>query len=266
MKKPMNKIDHYRMQLRKVRDVEAFLLKESGLPGPRGNLELAQACAEELPGRVLHGYLKYTPQRAPTNTPHEFLAFCGTLGLGAPAARGDERAWRRLYELASDPRWRVREAVAMALQRVGRTDMEMLMSRMRAWRTGGPLVRRAVAAGLCEPDLLARKRDVLRTLRLLAYFTAAFAKAAKPVDRDGLVLRQGLGYCWSVAIAAHPKAGKLAFEKLIPPTSADIRWIVKENLSKNRLVRMDPSWVAECLRRLTQARTDRGRSPRKQLR
>jgi hypothetical protein len=259
MKKSTNKIDHYRMQLRKVRDVEAFLLKESGLPGPRGNLELAQACAEELPERVLRGYLKYTPQQAPTNTPHEFLAFCGTLGLGAPAARGHKQAWRRLFELASDPRWRVREAVAMALQRVGRTDMEMLMSRMRAWRSGGPLVRRAVAAGLCEPDLLARKRDVLRTLRLLAYFTAAFA-TAKPVDRDELILRQGLGYCWSVAIAAHPKAGKLAFEKLIPPTSADIRWIVKENLSKNRLVRMDPSWVAECRRRLTQARTDTGGS------
>lgn len=88
----MNKIDFYRQQLRAARNVEALLLKESGLPGPRGNLELAQACVEELPARTLRAYLKYTPQRAPTNAPHEFLAFCGTLGLGIPAARGAERA------------------------------------------------------------------------------------------------------------------------------------------------------------------------------
>ena len=257
----MNKIDLYRQRLRGARDVEALLLRESGLPGPRGNLELAQASVEELTPRTLNAYLKYTPQRAPTNTPHEFLAFCGTLGLGIPAARGEERAWRRLRLLASDPRWRIREAVAMALQRVGRSDMGMLFTRLQPWRGDNPLVQRAVAAGLCEPDLLRRKRDVTRTLAVLAGLTAPFTRAAGRADPERLVLRQALGYCWSVAIVAHPEAGKRAFEKLLPPASPDMLWIVKENLSKNRLTRMDPAWVAACRRRIAAGNSRPAGSP-----
>jgi len=259
----MSKIDLYRQRLRAARDVEALLLKESGLPGPRGNLELAQASVEELTPRTLNAYLKYTPQRAPTNTPHEFLAFCGTLGLGIPATRGEERAWRRLRFQASDPRWRVREAVAMALQRVGRSDMGMLFTRLQSWRSDGPLVRRAVAAGLCEPDLLRRKRDVARTLSTLAALTTPFKRTAGRLDPEQLVLRQALGYCWSVAIAAHPQAGKPAFEKLLPPASPHVLWIVKENLSKNRLARMDPAWVAACRRRIAAGTAHLGPSPKR---
>lgn len=43
----MNKVEIYRQQLRQLMDWEPFLLKESGLPGPRGNIELAQVVAEE---------------------------------------------------------------------------------------------------------------------------------------------------------------------------------------------------------------------------
>jgi hypothetical protein len=258
----VNRIDEYRAKLRTVPDLEPFLLAESGLPGPRGNLELAQACALELPASVLTRFLKYTPQRAPSNTPHEFLAFCGVLGLGGPAARGDERAWQRLRQLARDPRWRVREAVAMALQHVGRSDMAMLLARMRGWLSDAPLVQRALAAGLCEPDLLTRERDVAHVLRFLARVTAQFARP-KPKDDDRLVLRQALGYCWSVAVAAQPALGKPAFERLTPPASADVLWIVKENLGKKRLARMDAAWVAQCQRRLTHAAAASGSSKRR---
>ncbi len=259
----LTKIDLYRHRLRAVQDVEALLLKESGLPGPRGNLELAQASVEELPARTLNAYLKYTPQRAPTNTPREFLAFCGTLGLGIPAARGQERAWRRLRLLARDPRWRIREAVAMALQRVGRTDMDMLFTRLQSWRSDSPLVRRAIAAGLCEPDLLRRKRDVARTLSILTTLSTPFKRTAGRLDPERLVLRQALGYCWSVAIAAHPQAGKRAFEKLLPPAGPDLLWIVKENLSKKRLARMDPAWVADCRRGVAAGSAHPGTSPKR---
>ncbi len=43
----MTKIDAYRAELRRIADWEAFLRAESRLPGPRSNLELAQAVAEE---------------------------------------------------------------------------------------------------------------------------------------------------------------------------------------------------------------------------
>jgi len=46
----VSKREHYREILRSLSslsDWESFLLNESGLPGPRANLELAQAAADE---------------------------------------------------------------------------------------------------------------------------------------------------------------------------------------------------------------------------
>jgi len=43
----MSRIETYKLALRALTDWEPYLLAESGLPGPRGNLELAQAVAGE---------------------------------------------------------------------------------------------------------------------------------------------------------------------------------------------------------------------------
>ncbi len=42
----MSKLNDYLQKLRELDDWTPYLLKNSGLPGPRGNLELAQAVAE----------------------------------------------------------------------------------------------------------------------------------------------------------------------------------------------------------------------------
>jgi hypothetical protein len=56
-------------------------------------------------------------------------------------------------------------------------------------------------------------------------------------------LRQGLAYCWSVAVAALPVEGKAAMEKWLPAADPDVAWIMKENLKKKRLQRIAPAWV-----------------------
>lgn len=61
------------------------------------------------------------------------------------------------------------------------------------------------------------------------------------------VLRQALGYCWSVAVAAYPEPGRAAFSHWLASTDRDVRWILRENLKKNRLVRLDPTWAADAL-------------------
>lgn len=61
---------------------------------------------------------------------------------------------------------------------------------------------------------------------------------------DFRVLRQALGYCWSVAVAALPEEGQAALEKWFSSDDADVRWIMRENLRKQRLVRVDAAWVA----------------------
>ena len=78
----MSRIDTYRQALRSIDDWEPYLLAESGLPGPRGNIELAQAVADEGDEPLFLHLLSFDATSAPTNTPQEFLAFCGVVGLG----------------------------------------------------------------------------------------------------------------------------------------------------------------------------------------
>jgi len=56
-------------------------------------------------------------------------------------------------------------------------------------------------------------------------------------------LRKGLGYCWSVAVVAAPGTGKKMMETWFSSDDKDIVWIMKENLRKKRLIRMDAEWV-----------------------
>lgn len=246
----MAKRDEYRATLRTLRDWDAYLLKESGLPGPRGNIELAQAVVDEGRPDLFRRYLSYDAAAAPTGTAAEFLAFCGTLGLGRLLAEGDRSVLPRLRVQATDPRWRVREAVAMALQRWGDAGPSALFDEMQTWARGSYLEQRAAAAALCEPRLLADARLARRTLRLLDRITASVARAKDRGGPEFATLRQGLGYCWSVAVAAAPDPGRAALEKWLASDDDDIRWIVRENLKKARLSRLDPAWVRRCQARL----------------
>lgn len=246
----MTKTDLYRARLHSLVDWDAYLLQESGLPGPRGNIELAQVVADEGSPELFERYLKFTPEVAPTGTPVEFLAFCGVLGLGRLLAEGDRSGLPRLRVNASDPRWRTREGVAMALQRLGDMDMDQLIIDMDDWSRGTPLEQRACAAALCEPRLLKQARHTRAVLIILDRITASLRLVEFRKDEGLQALRKGLGYCWSVAVAALPDEGKTYIEKWLADSDRDIRWIMKENLNKNRLARMDAAWVAEMKSRL----------------
>jgi hypothetical protein len=74
--------------------------------------------------------------------------------------------------------------------------------------------------------------------------TASIAGAADRKNEAFKTLRQGMGYCWSVAAVALPADGKLLMETWFHSPDPDVIWIMKENLKKNRLERMDAAWVA----------------------
>lgn len=239
----MTKASEYRIILQELDQWDAYLLKESGLPGPRGNIELAQVVADEGNRQLFQRYIAYTAAEAPTNSPYEFLAFCGVVGLGRLLAEGDHGLLKILRRCASDPRWRIREAVAMALQRLGDVDMERLISAMREWGQGTSLEQRATAAALCEPRLLGQALDACAVLEILDQITAGIEQADKRRSEEFLTLRKGLGYCWSVAVVALPEEGKALMDKWLVKPDKDVRWIMKENLKKARLARMDAAWV-----------------------
>ncbi len=241
----MGRIDTYRQELRSSDAWMPLLLNASGLPGPRANLELLQAVVEEGSTARFLELLTWTPDRAPTGTREEFLAACGAAGLGASVARGEEGLWPKLRALASDPRWRVREGVAMALQRIGDDDVDRLLRGVMPWLGGGALEKRAVVAGLCEPRLLVTATAAIATLDVLDEITESLGVVPMGPKDEGRVLRQALGYGWSVAIAALPAEGKKRFARWIASTDPHILWIVRENLKKKRLERMDVTWVRE---------------------
>ena len=132
----------------------------------------------------------------------------------------------------------------MALQRFGDTDMDELLDEMEKWSKGDFLVQRAVAAALCEPRLLTKHKHAERVLNILDRMTTLLEDTEEDRGNEGFkVLRQALGYCWSVAVVAFPEKGKKMMERWFASEDRDVRWIMRENLKKNRLAKMDAKWV-----------------------
>ena len=203
-----------------------------------------------VPRRIFLPLLEYTPDLAPEGTPEEFLAFCGTAGLGEIIANGLREYLPDLRRQASDPRWRIREAVALALQFIGKHDFYLLSFICSEWVRGNFLEQRALAAGICEPELLSDPRHAELAIQLLDQITQLLSGVENRKCEEFKVLRKGLGYCWSVAVAANPEFGKPTFEKLAELKDRDVNWILRENLKKKRLVKMDRDWTDKLLARL----------------
>ena len=251
----MDKITAYRAALREITDWEPYLRANSNLPGPRGNLELVFAAAEEAAPVMIERLLANDPLRAPENTPEAFLAVCGTVALGRLLAESADEAEQarilaRLRGLANDPRWRVREGVAMALQRLGDASVERLLAAIEDWAEGAPLEQRAAAAAICEPRLLRPPRHAAAALGLLDRITNRLQVSRARKSDAFQALRKGLGYCWSVAVAALPEEGKARFAAWADCPDPDVRWVLRENLKKNRLQKMDPAWTAAMKERI----------------
>jgi hypothetical protein len=242
----VSKTDDYRQILKSLDDWIPFLRKNSGLPGPRGNLELAHVVAELGNKQQFNQLLSF---QAEENIPEVFLVFCGVMGIGKLAAH-EPKLFDQLRECASDPRWRIREAVATGLQLVGDQDMDLLLKEMQKWSKGNWYEKRAAAAALAEPRLLKNAKYTKKVLQVLDEITSVMEKTAEPKDESFKVLRQAMGYCWSVAIAALPEAGKPMLEKWLDSDDKDLRWIVKENLKKNRIIKMDADWVKACAKKV----------------
>lgn len=240
--------------------LEQRLARDSRLPGPRANLELAHRTADCAAAtdddrrpdalRLLERWLEAGPDETTGGAPEEateegteearreYLAAVAALCTGALlSVRPDEAAAALLTAAASDRRWRVRELAATGLQRVLSADPERGMSVVRGWLASGTLPARAAVAAVAEPSLLrdpdlarAAVRVVERAADLLLALPAGERRATDP-----RVLRQALGYAVSVVAASDPAAGLPLLERLATSTDPDARWIARENLKKARL-------------------------------
>jgi hypothetical protein len=234
-----------------------YLTSNSNLPGPRGNLELAEAFADVVAAyaereseklwRLCLKLTQFSLIEAPVNNPKEFLVFCGARGVGALGASQTffQKAISRLEELAADTRWRIREGVAMAIQSMIGKQFQKTLMEIEGWiATGNWLVMRAVAAGVAEPPLLKDKHTAESAFELHKKIFAKIAVAKERKSDEFKTLRQGLGYSLSVVVCAVPKEGFEYMRQLAGTQDADILWIVKENLKKNRLLKNFPEEAA----------------------
>jgi hypothetical protein len=267
----MNKKESYRERLSDLvseflrtgdpEKLREYLVSNSNLPGPRGNLELADVFAEIIENysntdsvKIWDFCLKlaqYSVAEAPTNSPEEFLVFCGARGIGIFGSSPDYfgKALSCLKELAEDPRWRTREGVAMALQSMIKREPQKALRALEGWiENENWLVMRAVAAAVAEPLLLKNKETGESALDLhkKIFFRIFAAKERSP---DFKVLRQGLGYSLSVVISEVPDEGFRYMHQLAESQDADMLWIVKENLKKKRLTKY-PNEVGPIMRLL----------------
>ena len=133
----------------------------------------------------------------------------------------------------------------MALQRWGDADMAGLLAAMTDWAAGNPLEQRAAAAALCEPRLLKDAEHAAAVLRILDEITRVHPAGHRPQEP---MRSRRCARGWATAGASpSPRCrttGKPLMEKWLASADPDIRWIMRENLKKNRLVRMDAAWVA----------------------
>lgn len=139
----MTKRDDYRQTLTSLDQWDAYLMQESGLPGPRANLELMQVVADQGDEALFRRYLAGDdPDQYSADSPESFLAMCGVMGLGKLLAEGRTDLLPALRLWTSDRRWRLREAIVFALQRWGQADMDALLAEMEGWSRGNLLERR----------------------------------------------------------------------------------------------------------------------------
>lgn len=220
------------------------LLKNSRLPGPRGNLELMFSFAQNASVSEINECLAYNREDL-HNCPEEFVMMCGIVGYCVLNRNGISDVIENIRKYASHQSWRIREAVAIGIQQIAGNNMEEVIDCLENWMNGNELEKRAVAAALCEPKLLREKHIVVRVLEILNRITRGFEKIHSKLSGDQNSLRKTLGYAWSVAIVSLPEEGKAVFEKIAAGENKNIQWIIKENLKKNRMIKMDKNWVEE---------------------
>ncbi len=240
----MSKIDLYKAELQNVADWQTYLMEYSCLPSPRANLELAYAVAGVSDRTKAAELIAVDRSGSTDQSPESFVVMCGLMALGKYAG-ADPSVRPVLRKYASDLRWRIREGIAMSLQLWGDVDMNGVLQELSQWAAGNPYEQRAAVAAVCEPRLLKDPAIAAAALRLLDAVTESYALNTATREDAYRVLTLGLSYGWSVAVAALPDVGKLLMEKWIASPGEGVRRVMRENLTKKRLEKMDAAWVEQ---------------------
>lgn len=206
---------------------------------------------DEPAWKLLMEWSRRSVAEAPANDPGEFLPFCAIQAMGACysalSAERKKEGLSVLKEAMNDSRWRVREAAAIALQRIGEQDFSLLEQWFGEWlEQANALERRAFMAALAHPPLLGVREHTRFGLRLAERILQDWAKGL-PISgkEEGRVLNKGLEYALSVMIEKEPVEGFALMRRIAAMRDKRMDRILRANLSKARLSKKYPIEVAE---------------------
>ncbi|XKM13940.1 hypothetical protein RCS94_01920 [Orbaceae bacterium ac157xtp] len=229
-------------------EIEKFVIGKSNLPGPRANLTFASEFAKyfqkkDVPDTLWQLVIQWahiSANETQNNSPKEYLPFCAIQALGAHFEFTDQQDQLIdiLKEAMNDPRWRIKESVAIAFQLIGEHNFNVLEKYFNNWITTANLLeQRAILAALAHPPILKNNDNAKFALKIAddIMLNTINISSQRRRSEEFKVLKKGLNYCLSVFVSALPKEGFLFLEKYAGTDDPDIISIIKSNLSKGRL-------------------------------
>jgi len=250
------------------RDVEVinhFLIANSGLPGPRGNLTLSHEAAEKTAALWSSDVVfAKTLLRSWETSQMEYLRHCFTVACGAVCRDHSETRGElvpKMKQCLYDRFWRTREGVMFGLQEMTLKDPAYVVNLLEDWcrEPDAMLLRNAVIV-LSEPRLLKADSKVIASCSSFHTRAISFYLNSSKTERktsDFQLLKKTLGFSVSVLISVDPSHFPL-LEGWAAIDDDDARWIVKENLKKARIAKAFPDKVAN-LARIVQAHSHNAR-------
>ncbi|WP_066504157.1 hypothetical protein [Abyssisolibacter fermentans] len=244
-----DKVEFY-LDNNRLSEIQEFLIENSNLPGRRANLELAKAFGDYFEGKViddelwdmLHSFSSINNCDAPTNDPKEFLPFCALQAFGSIYLYLDKQKRAIIFSLLknsmNDPRWRIREAVAMSFQRIAEKDFQVIRELISfSYKDSNFLEKRAFACALAHPPILSKKENVLFCLHISEEILKDINNL-NPTDyrnESFKILQKGMEYAISVFVAELPTEGFNMMKNYAMIDNEIIKKIIKSNINKNRL-------------------------------
>lgn len=227
--------------------LRSYLNENSNLPGPRGNLTLAERLSK-LVSRTWKEKREYLIEaleqwRASDN---EYLLFCYYSTLGhLMAHHPEEDAWAKgaLYEGNFSKHWRAREAVTFAVVAMLKTRPRYTLDLLKQWNQNSHIiVLRNILVALADPTSLKSNLEIGEELR--DYIHKAINIVKKPSEEEKAnesykLLKKSLGFVLSVAAMEDSRIvdDMMGWVNL---GNRELVSIVKQNAKKNRFKKRYP--------------------------